>query len=60
MTLGNAAILLAVSIFGIILSCRYLRDRKALFAVLVVMLSLVAVLLLGYIAMTLLFVKAID
>lgn len=56
MTLGTAAILLVFATGGIIGIC--LQSRKALRSVLLVLLSLFALALIVYIALTLLFVTA--
>lgn len=58
MTLGTAALLLAVTVIGIVLTCKYLRERRALRIVCIVLLSLVALVLVGYIGLTALFLDA--
>ena len=58
MTLGTAALLLAVAVIGIMLTGQYLRERRALRIVCIVLLSLVALVLVGYIGLTALFLDA--
>ena len=60
MTLGNAALLLAVAVIGTMLTCKYLRKRRALRIVCIVMLSLIALACAVYIGLTILFVDAIQ
>ena len=59
MTLGTAVLLLAVAVIGIMLTCKYLRDRRALRIACLVQLSFVALVLAGYIGLTLIFVNAV-
>ena len=42
MTLGTAALLLAVAVIGIMLTCKYLRERRTLRIACIVLLSLIA------------------
>ena len=59
MTLDVAVLLLAAAVIGIVLACRFLRARRALRIVCMVLLSLIALALAGYIGLTLIFVDAI-
>ena len=59
MTLGTAAVLLVLAIAGMI-ACHSLKGKKALRRVLVVLLALISLALIGYIALTLLFVSAVS
>lgn len=58
MTLGMAVLLLIVAVAGIVLVSRYLREKPKLRVVCIVLLSLIALALAGYIGLTLLFVDA--
>ena len=58
MTLGMAALLLVVAVAGIVLVYRYLRKMPKLRIICLVLLSLIALLLAGYIALTLILVDA--
>lgn len=58
MTLGTAVLLLVLAVAGIVLAFRCLRKKPALRIVCLVLLSLIALLLLVYIGLTLLFVYA--
>ena len=60
MTLGTAAVLLALAIAGLIACHICLKGKKALHRVLVVLLSLISLALIAYIALTLLFVAAVS
>ncbi|MCI6886389.1 MAG: hypothetical protein MR868_03930 [Lachnospiraceae bacterium] len=60
MTLGTAILLLAVAIIGIVLICKCLRNKRALRIVCIVLLSLIALALAGYIGLTLIFVDAVS
>lgn len=60
MTLGAAAILLLLAIDGIIAACIFIRSKKILRRGLVLLLSLASLALIGYIALTLLFVSAVS
>ena len=60
MTLGTAALLLAAAVIGIILSCKGLRERRTLRIVCIVLLSLIALVLAGYIGLTAIFVDAVQ
>ena len=60
MTLGTAAILLLLAIDGIIAVCILIRSKKILRRGLVLLLSLASLALIGYIALTLLFVSAVS
>lgn len=60
MTLGTAAVLLVLAIAGMIACHSCLKEKKALRRVLVVLLALISLALIGYIALTLLFVSAVS
>ena len=60
MTLGMAILLLVVAVAGIVLVYRYLRKKPKLRVVCLVLLSVIALVLAGYIALTLLFVYAVS
>ena len=58
MTLGTAVLLLVLAVAGIVLVYRYLRKMPKLRIICLVLLSLIALLLAGYIALTLILVDA--
>ena len=58
MTLGLAVLLLAVALAGIVLVFRYLRKKPKLRIICLVLLSLIALGLAGYIGLTALFLDA--
>ena len=58
MTLGLAVLLLAVALAGIVLVFRYLREKRNLRILCLVLLSLIALVLVGYIGLTALFLDA--
>ena len=58
MTLGAAVLLLALALAGIVLAFRYLRKKQKLRVICLVLLSLTALVLVGYIGLTLIFVDA--
>ncbi len=60
MTLGAAAILLLLAINGMIAVCILIRSKKVLRRCLLLLLSLASLALIGYIALTLLFVSAVS
>ena len=60
MTLLEANLLLVVMVIGIILVCRFLRKNRALRITCIVVLSLIALVLAGYIGLTLIFVYAVS
>ena len=60
MTLLFAALLFAAAVIGIILSCKGLRERRTLRIVCIVLLSLIALILAGYIGLTAIFVDAVQ
>ena len=60
MTLGTAVLLLVLAVAGIGLAFRCLRKKPALRIICLVLLSLVALLLAGYIGLTLIFVDAVS
>ena len=59
MTLGTAAVLLALAVAGIVLAFRYLRKKPKLRIACIVLLSLIALVLAGYIGLTAIFVDAV-
>ena len=58
MTLGMAVLLLVVAAAGIVLVFRYLREKPKPRIICLVLLSLVALVLVGYIGLTALFLDA--
>ena len=58
MTLGLAVLLLAVALAGIVLVFRYLREKPKLRIICLVLLSLIALVLAGYIGLTAIFLDA--
>lgn len=58
MTLEMAILLLVVAVAGIMLIFRYMREKPKLRIVCLVLLSLIVLVLVGYIALTLIFVDA--
>ena len=56
MTLGMAILLLAVAVTGIVLVFRDMREKPQLRIICLVLLSLITLALVGYIALTLIFV----
>lgn len=58
MTLGMAILLLAVAVTGIVLVFRDMREKPKLRIVCLVLLPLIVLVLVGYIALTLIFVDA--
>ena len=58
MTLGTAVLLLALAVAGIVLAFRYLREKPKLRIICLVLLSLIVLVLAGYIGLTLIFVDA--
>lgn len=60
MTLGTSALLLAVAVIGIVLTSKYLRERRALCIACIVLLSLIALALICYIGLTLIFIDAVQ
>ena len=58
MTLGTAVFLLALAVAGIVLAFRYLRKKPKLRIICLVLLSLIALVLVGYIGLTALFLDA--
>ena len=58
MTLGLAVLLLVVAVAGIVLAFRYLRKKPKLRIICLVLLSLIALVLAGYIGLTALFLDA--
>ena len=59
MTLGTAAVLLALAVAGIVLAFRYLRKKPKLRIICLVLLSLIALALAGYIGLTAIFIDAV-
>lgn len=58
MTLGLAVLLLAAALAGIVLAFRYLREKRNLRILCLVLLSLIALVLVGYIGLNALFLDA--
>ena len=58
MTLGTAVLLLALAVAGIVLAFRYLRKKPKLRIICLVLLSLIMLVLAGYIGLTLILVDA--
>ncbi len=58
MTLGMAILLLAVAVTGIVLVFRDMREKPQLRIICLVLLSLITLALVGYIALTLIFLNA--
>ena len=58
MTLGTAVLLLVLAVAGIVLVYRYLRKMPKLRIICLVLLSLIVLVLVGYVALTLIFVGA--
>lgn len=59
MTLGMAILLLALAVAAIVLVNKYLRKKPKLRIVCLVILSLIVLVLVGYIALTAIFVDAV-
>ena len=59
MTLGLAVLLLVVAVAGIVLAFRYLRKKPKLRIICLVLLSLIVLVLAGYIGLTAIFVDAV-
>ena len=59
MTLGTAAVLLALAVAGIVLVYKFLRKKPKLRIACIVLLSLIALVLAGYIGLTAIFVDAV-
>lgn len=59
MTLGTAVLLLALAVAGIVLDFRYLRKKPKLRIICLVLLSLIVLVLAGYIGLTLILVDAV-
>ena len=60
MTLETAVILLILAVAGIVLTFKFLRKKPKLRIICLVLLSLIALVLAGYIGLTLLFVYAVS
>ena len=60
MMLGMAVFLLALAVAGIVLVFRYLRKKPKLRIICLVLLSLIVLVLAGYIGLTLIFVDAVS
>ncbi|MCI6094438.1 MAG: hypothetical protein MR684_05130 [Clostridium sp.] len=58
MTLGTAVFLLALAVAGIVPAFRYLRKRPKLRIICLVLLSMIVLVLVGYIGLTLILVDA--
>ena len=59
MTLGMAVFLPALAVVGIVLVFRYLRKKPKLRIICLVLLSLIALILVGYIGLTVIFIDAV-
>lgn len=59
MTLLTSSVLLVLAVAGIVLVFRYLREKPKLRIICLVLLSLIALLLAGYIGLCLIFIDAI-
>ena len=59
MTLGMAVFLLALAVAGIVLVFRYLRKKPKLRIICLILLSLIVLVLAGYIGLTLILVDAV-
>lgn len=59
MTLGMAVLLLIVAVAGIVMVFRFLRNKPKLRIICLVLLSLIALALLGYIVLCFIFIDAI-
>ena len=59
MTLETALILLGLAVVGIVLTIKFLRKKPKLRIVCLVLLSLIAMVLVGYIGVTLFFIHAV-
>ena len=59
MTLGMAILLLAVAVTGIVLVFRDMREKPQLRIICLVLLSLIALILAGYIGLTAIFIDAV-
>lgn len=60
MTLGTAVLLLALAVAGIVLVYKFLRKKLKLRIACIVLLSLIALVLAGYIGLTAIFVDAVQ
>ena len=59
MKLGTAVLLLALAVAGIVLAFRYLRKKPKLRIICLVLLSLIALALAGYIGLSAIFIDAV-
>ena len=59
MTLGTSVLLLALAVAGIVLVYKFLRKKPKLRIACIVLLSLIALVLAGYIGLTAIFVDAV-
>ena len=59
MTLGTSVLLLALAVAGIVLVYKFLRKKPKLRIACIVVLSLIALVLAGYIGLTAIFVDAV-
>lgn len=59
MTLGTSVLLLALAVAGIVLVYKFLRKKPKLRIACIVLLSLIALVLAGYIGLTLILVDAV-
>lgn len=60
MTLGMAVLLLIVAVAGIVMVFRFLRNKPKLRIICLVLLSLIALALVGYIGLTAIFIDAVQ
>ena len=60
MTLETAVILLVLAVVGIVMVIKFLRKKPKLRIICLVLLSLIVLVLAGYIALTLIFVDAVS
>ena len=59
MTLETALILLGLAVVGIVLTAKFLRKKSKLRIICLVLLSLIALILAGYIGLTAIFIDAV-
>ena len=59
MTLETALILLGLAVVGIVLTAKFLRKKPKLRIICLVLLSVIALLLVGYIGLTAIFIDAV-
>ena len=59
MTLGTAVLLLVLAVAGIVLTLKFLRKKPKLRIICLILLSLIALILAGYIGLTAIFIDAV-